>query len=54
MKEIKEFVILNELEKNNDYKFLYLDGNNIDLSDCKYENEIITNLRGIIKNLIYI
>ena len=41
--------ILNELEKNNDYKFLYLDGNNIDLSDCKYENEIITNLRGIIK-----
>ena len=28
---------------------MYLDGNNIDLSDCKYENEIITNLRGIIK-----
>ena len=49
LKEIKEFVILNELEKNNDYKFLYLDGNNIDLSNCKYENEIITNLRGIIK-----
>ena len=46
-REIKKFIILNELEKNNDYKSLYLDGNNIDLSDFKYENDVITNLKGI-------
>jgi exonuclease III len=49
LKEIKEFIILNELEKNSDYKSLYLDAKNIDLSDFKYENEIITNLKGVLK-----
>lgn len=46
-REIKEFIVLKELEKNSDYKSLYLDGNNIDLFDFKYENEVITNLKGI-------
>ena len=55
LKEIKEFVILNELEKNTDYKSLYLDANKIDIYDFKYENEIITNLRGVIaKSSLYL
>ncbi len=49
LKEIKEFAILDELQKIEDYKSLYLDANNIDFFDFKYENEIITNLKGIVK-----
>ena len=49
LKEIKDFAILDELKKVEDYKSLYLDANNIDIFDFKYENEIITNLKGIVK-----
>ena len=50
LKEIKEFAILDEIEKVENYKSLFLDGLNIDIFDFKYENEIITNLKGIVKN----
>ena len=50
LKEIKEFAILDEVEKVEDYKSLFLNGANIDIFDFKYENEIITNLKGIVKN----
>ena len=50
LKEIKEFTILDELEKIEDYQSLYLDANKIDIFDFKYENEIITNLKGVIKH----
>ena len=49
LKEIKEFTILDELEKFENYKSLYLDGNTIDIFDFKYENEVINNLSGIVK-----
>ncbi len=50
LKEIKEFAILDEVKKIENYKSFYLDANTIDIFDSKYENEIITNLKGIIKN----
>ena len=49
LKEIKEFAILDELEKVENFKSLYLDAKNIDIFDFKYENEVITNLTGIVK-----
>lgn len=49
LKEITDFTILNELQEITNYKSLYLDSNNINLFDFKYENEIITNLKGIVK-----
>lgn len=49
LKEITDFTILNEVEENTNYKSLYLDSNNMDIFDFKYENEIITNLKGIVK-----
>jgi hypothetical protein len=49
LKEITDFTILNELEEITNYKSLYLDSNNMNLFDFKYENEIITNLKGIVK-----
>ncbi len=50
LKEIKEFAILDELGKFENYKSLYLDANNINIFDFKYQNEIITNLKGIVKH----
>jgi exonuclease III len=50
LKEIKDFAILDELEKVDNYKSLYLDAKDIDIFDFKYENEIVTNLKGIIRN----
>ena len=50
LKEIKDFTVLNKKEKISDYKNLYLDANNINILDFKYENEIITNLKGEMKN----
>ncbi|MDY0051591.1 MAG: endonuclease/exonuclease/phosphatase family protein [Aliarcobacter sp.] len=50
LKEIKEFAILDEVRKIDNYKNLYLDGNQIDIFDFKYENEVIKNLKGIVKN----
>ncbi len=50
LKEIKEFAIIDEIKKVENYESLYLDANNIDIFDFKYENEIITNLKGVVKN----
>lgn len=48
LKEIKKFNILKQNEENQNYKDLYLDGSKIDIFDFKYENEIITNLKGFV------
>ncbi|MBP7770240.1 MAG: endonuclease/exonuclease/phosphatase family protein [Aliarcobacter sp.] len=50
LKEVKEFAILDELRKVDNYKNLYLDANQIDIFDFKYENEIIKNLKGVVRN----
>ena len=50
LKEIKDFTILNKLEEVKNYENLYLDAKSIDILDFKYENEIITNLKGVMKN----
>ena len=50
LKEIKDFVVLDEIKEIANYKDLYLDANSIDILDFKYENEIITNLKGVMKN----
>ena len=50
LKEIKEFAILDEVKKIDNYKNLHLDANQIDIFDFKYENEVIKNLRGVVKN----
>lgn len=49
LKEIKEFAILDELEKVENFKSLYFDAKDIDIFNFKYENEIITNLTGVVK-----
>lgn len=49
LKEIKDFTILHELRSVPNYKNLYLDANQIDIFDFKYENEIIKNLKGVVK-----
>lgn len=49
LKEIKEFAILDEIQKIDTYKNLYLDANQIDILDFKNENEVIKNLKGIVK-----
>jgi exonuclease III len=50
LKEIKEFTVLDKLEEVRNYENLYLDAKSIDILDFKYENEIITNLKGEMKN----
>ncbi len=50
LKEVKEFAILDEIKKIDDYKNFYLDANQIDIFDFKYENEVIKNLKGVVKN----
>ncbi|MFX4253391.1 endonuclease, partial [Aliarcobacter butzleri] len=50
LKEIKDFFISKENKEIKNYKDLYLDATNIDIFDFKYENEVITNLTGIVKN----
>ncbi|MFY9081116.1 endonuclease, partial [Aliarcobacter butzleri] len=50
LKEIKDFFISKENKEIKNYKDLYLDTSNIDIFDFKYENEVITNLTGIVKN----
>ncbi len=47
LKEIKEFTIVKELNKTDNYKKRYLDANTVDLFNEKFQNEIITNLSGI-------
>ncbi len=48
LKEIKKFTILKEKNEDKNYKGLYLDSSKIDIFDFKYENEVITNLKGFI------
>ena len=50
LKEIKDFTVLDKLEEVRNYENLYLDANSIDILDFKYENEVITNLKGEMKN----
>ncbi len=50
LKEVKDFFISKENKEIKNYKDLYLDASNIDIFDFKYENEVITNLAGIVKN----
>ncbi len=50
LKEVKDFSILNKKAYNKTYKELYQDSKNIDISNPIYQNEIITNLKGIVKN----
>jgi endonuclease/exonuclease/phosphatase family metal-dependent hydrolase len=49
LKEIVDFKILKKNKRYKDYKTLYLDGDHIDMFDRKYQNEIVTNLKGIYK-----
>lgn len=49
LKEVKDYKIKKYHGKIKDYKNLYLDANNIDIFDIKYQNEILTNLSGIYK-----
>lgn len=49
LKEIKNFVIEDE-KSFFDYLKLYLDATKIDIFDFNYENEVITNLKGKVKN----
>lgn len=50
LKEIKDFFISKENMEIKNYKDLYLDASNIDIFDFKYENEVIANLSGVVKN----
>lgn len=49
LKEIVDFSVLLEKNKNNNYKRLYLEAKNIDILSHQFQNEIITNLKGKIK-----
>lgn len=49
LKEIKEFNIIKENKKNQNYQELFLDASKRDIFDFLYENEIVTNLKGIYK-----
>lgn len=48
LKEIKKFSVLKEKDEIKNYKELFLDGSKIDIFNFKYENEVITNLKGFI------
>jgi len=48
-KEIKKLEILSKNGKVSNIKDSYLNGFNIDLDNSKYQNEVITNLKGIYK-----
>ena len=50
LKEITKFSILNNNGKYPFYKNLYLDGNKIDITKLKYQNDIVKNLDGLYKN----
>lgn len=50
LKEVKDFSIIKEKTKNGNFKSLYLDAKKIDILDFQYQNEIVTNLSGIVKN----
>ena len=50
LKEIKDFTVLDEVKKIDNYQDLFLNANSINILNFKYENEIITNLKGVMKN----
>lgn len=49
-KEIKNLTIISKKSRVSNIKNYYLNGATIDLDNPKYQNEVITNLRGIYKN----
>jgi len=49
LKEIKEISYSKKIGNKKNYKRYYLDGSKIDLFNIKYQNEIITNLKGVYK-----
>lgn len=50
LKEIINFVIVDEKKQINNYEDLYLNASKIDIFDFKYQNEVISNLKGTVKN----
>jgi len=50
LKEIEDYEVLEEKTKYKDIKSLYLDTNEKSILDFNNQNEIITNLKGIVKN----
>ena len=50
LKEVTSFFTIKEKQKDDSYKELFLDARNIDILDLKYQNEIIKNLKGKMKN----
>jgi len=50
LKEIEDFSILDEKAKISNYKTLIKNANSINILDSKYQNDIITNLKGKVKN----
>jgi hypothetical protein len=50
LKEVDSFSILNENGRSSSYKSLILDARKIDILNEKYQNEIVSNLKGTIKN----
>ncbi len=49
-KEIKQLEIIAKKTQTKNIKSFYLNGLNVDLDNSKYQNEIVTNLKGIYKN----
>lgn len=50
LKEVKDFYITKENKQIKNYQELFLDGKTSDIFDFKNENEVLTNLTGVIKN----
>lgn len=50
LKEVKKFEALEKSKDFHSYKKLYLDAKNINIFNPTYQNEIVTNLKGIVKN----
>mgnify|MGYP005985162975 CR=1 FL=1 len=50
LKEIDDFSVLNQKAKNKNYKDLYLNAKDINVLKQNYQNEIVTNLKGTVKN----
>ncbi|MGA1931134.1 endonuclease/exonuclease/phosphatase family protein [Arcobacter sp. YIC-464] len=50
LKEVKEFELIKKKKYLSSYKEFYIDANKIDILNPTYQNEIITNLKGFVKN----
>ena len=53
LKEIEDFQILKEKKQNQKYKDLYINKKDINFKNKKYQNEIITNLKGTYKKRFF-